>query len=234
MEERFYKIVNLILLILFLLGLFAHYFKEHEKKDFNYARLIARSSIFGAISTILYVVPIFNINLPFLPSFLALHFDEIPAFIAGYAYGPVTAVMVLLIKTLIKLPFSSTLCVGELTDFLLSAVFILPSTIVYKKIRNLKGVFVGFALGLVLQNVAALILNIYVMLPFYIFVMGFSEESLLSLCQLANSSITDLKWTYGFLAVLPLNLIKDSIVLFVTFFAYRFLHKALRFETKEQ
>lgn len=233
MEDRFYKIVILVLSLLYIVILFAHYFKGRAKKNFNYTRLVARSAIFGAISTILYVVPIFNINLPFLPSFLSLHFDEIPAFISGYAYGPLTAVLVLLIKTLIKLPFSQSLCVGELTDFLLSAVFILPSTLIYKKMRNLKGVFIGFATGFVLQNVAALILNIYVMLPFYIFVMGISEESLLSLCQMANSSIQDLKWTYGLFAVLPLNLIKDAIVLFVTFFAYRFLHKALRFESQE-
>ncbi|HAS56584.1 MAG TPA: hypothetical protein DCR94_05020 [Firmicutes bacterium] len=232
MEDRFYRIATLALSLFYFVVLFAHYLKGREKKNFNYARLMARSAIFGALSTILYVVPIFSINLPFLPSFLSLHFDEIPAFIAGYAYGPLTAFLVLFIKTLIKLPFSQSLSVGEFTDLILSAIFLLPSTLIYKKMRNLKGVFAGFVVGFFLQNVAALILNIYVMLPFYIFVMGMSEESLLSLCRLANASINDLKWSYGLFAVLPLNVIKDSIVLFVTFFAYRFLHKALRFESQ--
>ena len=59
-----------------------------KQKQFSWARFAARVGIFGALSTILYVVKIFEIHLPFFPSFLALHFDEIPAFIAGFAYGP--------------------------------------------------------------------------------------------------------------------------------------------------
>ena len=34
---------------------------------------------------------------------MKVHFDEIPAFIAGYAYGPFTALIVILVKTIIKL-----------------------------------------------------------------------------------------------------------------------------------
>jgi hypothetical protein len=67
------------------------YGKNRPDHHFDWVRFISRVAIFGAISTILYIVPVFQIQVPFAPEFLKLHFDEIPAFIAGYAYGPWTA-----------------------------------------------------------------------------------------------------------------------------------------------
>ena len=74
--------------IIWLVVAFLFYGKTHQDHHFDWVRFISRVAIFGAISTILYIVPVFQIQLPFVPSFLQLHFDEIPAFIAGYAYGP--------------------------------------------------------------------------------------------------------------------------------------------------
>lgn len=204
-----------------------------KKANFSWIRFIARVAIFSALSTILYIVKVFEVHLPFLPPFLALHFDEIPAFIAGYAYGPYAALIVILVKTIIKLPFTSTLAVGELADFIFSCTFVLPATFVYKKIRNFKGVFIGLGISVVLQVVVAMVMNVYAILPFYIQVMGMTEEMILGMCQKANPSITNIDWSYAFLAVMPLNLIKDAIVIFVTFIIYRGIHKTLRWETPE-
>lgn len=228
--------INLIVLIATLVVAIAFvviYSRFVKKANFSWSRFAARVAIFSALSTILYIVKVFEIHLPFLPPFLALHFDEIPAFIAGFAYGPYAAMIVILVKTIIKLPFTSTLCVGELADFVFSCAFVLPATFVYKKIRNLKGVFIGFGISVVLQVVVAMVMNVYAILPFYIQVMGMTEEMILGLCQKANSAITDIQWSYAFFAVLPLNLIKDAIVIVVTFIIYKGIHKTLRWETKE-
>ena len=157
-----------------------------------------------------------------MPAFLSLHFDEVPAFIAGFA--------VLVIKTIIKLPFTETLCVGELSDLIFSTAFVVPAAIIYQKKRNLKGVALGFALSTILQLIVSTVLNIYAMLPFYMFVMGFSYEALLSMCQAANPAITSLGWPYGLFAILPLNLIKDAAVIVITFIVYRSIHSLLHFE----
>ncbi len=231
------NITNIVMLVsvaffcVFAVKLYGAFYPSAKK---NWTRIIARTAIFGAISTILYVVPIFQIHLPFLPSFLALHFDEIPIFIAGYAYGPFTAFIIIVAKTLIKLPMTSTLCVGEFADFVFSVAFIIPATIVYKHKRNLKGVAIGLAISTILQVVIATVLNVYVMLPFYMYVMGLQESAIKGMCMAANPAILQLlpdwKWGYGLLAVVPLNLIKDSIVIVVTFIVYRSIHKLLRFE----
>ncbi len=224
--------ITILVIGIFLLILFAAIFvgKKTGGKRKTPVRLCARIAVFGALSAILYVVPVFQIHLPFFPSFMALHFDEIPAFIAGFAYGPLAAIGSLVIKTIIKLPFTSTMCVGELSDLLYSLAFVIPTVLVYKKWRNLKGVALGFSVGLVSQLAVSLIMNIYVMLPFYMFVMGFPEGALLSLCQAANPKITSLGWPYGLFAVLPLNAMKDAIVIVITFIVYRYVHVLLRFD----
>jgi riboflavin transporter FmnP len=92
-------------------------------------------------------------------------------FIAGYAYGPWTAVAVLFIKSVIKLPMTgSTLGVGELCDFLYSSAFIIPAALIYKKHRHLKGVAWGFVVGTILQLIVSSVMNAWVMLPFYVMV----------------------------------------------------------------
>jgi len=201
------------------------------ERHFNWARFIARVAIFGAISTVLYVVPIFQVKIIFLPTFLELHFDEIPAFVAGFAYGPLTGFAVLFIKTLIKLPFSSTLTVGEWSDLLYSSVYVLSASFIYEKKRNLKGVALGFTVGTLLQIIVTSFVNVTVTLPFYMELFGMSYQRLLQVCQAANPAIKDLTWSYILYVNLPLNAIKDAIVIVATFLIYRSIHKLLRYDS---
>ncbi len=218
-----------ILAIVFTVLLFN---KGKEKASYSPVRLMARVAVFGAMSTILYIVPVFKFSLPIFPSFLELHFDEIPAFICGFAYGPFAGFLVIALKTVIKLPFSKTLLVGELTDLILSSLYVVIATWIYQKKRNLKGVAIGFSIATVVQVFVAMVLNVYVMIPFYSTVMGYPIQALLGLMQKAVPAITDVGWSYAFFAVLPFNLLKDGIVIALTFMIYRSLHVLLRFDKK--
>ena len=205
----------------------------HPGREYSHVKMISRVAVFGAMSAILYLVPALKIKLPFFPSFLELHFDEIPAFIAGFAYGPFAGFAVIALKTVLKLPMSSTLLVGELTDLILSSLYVCTAAFIYQKRRNLGGVAIGFSIATILQVVAAMVLNVYIMIPFYSTVMGFPIPALLKLMQAAIPAISDTGWSYAFFAVLPFNLLKDAIVIAITFIVYRSLHKYLRFEKKK-
>lgn len=219
-----------LLLVLLVLTFKIYHAKDAEEKTrFSTTKLIARIAIFGAMASILYAVELFTIKLPFFPSFLSLHFDEVPAFIAGFAYGPVAGLGVLVIKTIIKLPFTSTATVGEFGDLLLSSIYLIPVCLIYKKQRNLKGVAIGFSVGTVLQVIAGMALNVYLYIPFYSNFYGIPMEGLLSICQMANPAIKDVGWSYAVLAVLPFNALKDAIVIVLTFLVYRSIHVFLRF-----
>ena len=213
-----------ILVVVFIFVFLKVYFneKQHSKYKFGTKQMV-RVAVFGALSGIFYIFIKFPV--PFLPPFLEFHFDEIPAFIASFAYGPISGILVLLIKTLIKLPMTSTLGVGELSDLIYSAAFIIPTAIIYKKHRNFKGVIVGLSVGTVIQLTVSLVSNIYLIIPFYMKVMEFPEQAILGMCQAANPRITDIGWSYGLLAVLPFNAIKDAAVIILTLFTYKSVHR---------
>ena len=229
-----FKWVLMGILILIVIGLVIISYFMYKKRKTNVIKFIAVTGVFGAIAAILYCVPIFNIKLPFFPSFLSIHLDEIPIFIVGFAYGPLSAIMVTLVKTLIKLPMTNTACVGEIGDFLFTLVFVLPSIILYEKRRKLSSVFIGFGVSTFSQIIFAMIMNIYLMIPFYSSFYNLPYEALLNICQKANPAITDLGWSYALFAVLPMNLMKDVIVLIVTFLVYKALHKYLRLSWKSE
>lgn len=213
-----------ILIIAFVFAFLKIYFADKKNTKYKITtKSIVRVGVFGAIAAVLYIFVKFPV--PILPSFLEFHFDEVPVFIASFAYGPISGVCVLVIKTLIKLPFSTTLGVGELSDLIYGAAFILPAAILYKKHRNFSGVLIGLFIGLVVEIAISLFANIYIMIPFYMNMMGFSEEALLKACQLANPAITDLRWGYGLLAVLPFNAIKDIAVIVLTIATYKSTHR---------
>jgi riboflavin transporter len=205
------------------------YSRTNPSSVFDPIRFMARVAIFGGMSAILYIVPVFQVNLFFFPSFLALHFDEIPAFICGFAYGPWAAFAVIAIKTIFKLPFTSSMMVGELTDFILSSLYVVPAVLIYQRMRNLKGVSLAFGVATFVQLTASMLLNVYVMIPFYEYMMGFSESGLLFVIHKAIPWISDVGWSYAFFAVLPFNALKDAIVIVITFIIYRNIHVVLRF-----
>jgi len=189
-------------------------------------KVMARTAIFAAIATILYTVSIFTIKIPIFPFFLEFHFDEIPIFIAGYAYGPVTSILIIIVKTLIKLPLSSTAMVGELADALYSAAFVLPAVVYYQRHKTIKGAVIGFGIGFVCQLVVSSLFNALFMIDFYLFLYPFlTPESLLAAVQVTNPRITDIHWTMVLYGILPFNLVKNTLVVIITFLTYKRVHQ---------
>ncbi len=214
-------IIAIVFIVVILLVLFIwNYHRSHQGHRFTTA-FIARVAVFAAISVILYVVPYLKFPLPIFPNFLEIHFDELPALIASFAYGPGVGSVIILIKTLIKLPFTTTLCVGELADLIYGLVLVIPAGLIYKKYHSFKGGLAAALISGVLQIVVASFITSWPILDFYMAVMGFSEEQILSLCQLANPNVTSLGWTFlGWIAV-PFNALKDILVIGLTLLLYR-------------
>ena len=69
-----------------------------------------------------------------------------------------------------------------------------------------------------------MVANVYVMIPFYSYFYNMSYERLLKIMQAANPAIKDVGWSYALLAVLPMNAIKDGIVIVATLLLYKRLH----------
>jgi hypothetical protein len=59
-------------------------------------------------------------------------------------------------------------------------------------------------------------------------------DILLKMCQAVNPAIKNLTWDYILYINLPFNVLKDGIVLVVTFVVYRSIHKILHFDRAPQ
>ena len=203
------------------------FLKNRRKKGIINTKFITRSAVFAAISIVLYIVPYFNIALPIFPSFLKIHIDEVPVFIAGFAYGPLSSLFILIVKTLAKLPMTSTGGVGELSDLIYSSAFVLPAAIIYKKHKTFKGALTGLGVATLVQLVVSCFTTTFLILKFYMFVMGWPEAVILNMCKAVNPAITDLSWPFFFLVALPFNALKDAIVIVVTVLLYKKLHSLI-------
>ena len=197
--------------------------KLMPKKNRITTKFITRTAIFAALSIILYTVPYLKFPVGFFPSFLELHFDEVPALIAGFAYGPLSGFFVILIKTIVKLPLTNTACVGELADFIYSVVFVIPAAFIYRKRRKFIGAFAGLGIASVIQVLAASLLTAFVILDLYIKMMpGITYEGLCKMCNLP-----ELGWNFVLYIGIPFNLFKDVIVMVITLILYKRLHRLI-------
>ena len=210
--------IFLIVMVIFLNNVFL------RKKPIT-TKFITRTAIFAAMAIILYLVPFLKFKLPFFPAFLEIHLDEIPLLIAGFAYGPLSALLGILVKTLVKLPMTTTLGVGELADLIYSIAFIIPAAFIYKKHRSFKGMLVSIGISTIVQLLVSCFITTFLILDFYMFVMNLPRAAIMGMVKAAGINIDSLDWPFFFAVALPFNAMKDVIVVIVTILIYKRLHK---------
>ena len=114
---------------------------------------------------------------------------------------------------------SSTACVGELADFVIGLLFVMPAVVCYKKEKSKKGALIGLMTSLMIATLAACFVNRYILIPFYTNTFGL--DTILNMAKSANSNISDVKWSLVLLGVLPFNFIKNLVVCILTFALYK-------------
>lgn len=119
----------------------------------------------GAIGFILMMLE-FPISF-LIPSFIKFDFSELPALVTSFALGPWWGVLVCLIKNALHLFVGSTAGVGELSNFILGAVFVFVSGAFYKKHKTRKGAVTGAFLGAVLMAAVSIPTNYFFVYPIY-------------------------------------------------------------------
>lgn len=66
-----------------------------------------------------------EVPIPLVPSFLKLDFSDLPELIGAFVLGPQYGIIICLLKNLIHLPVSSSMFVGEFSNFILGAILYL-------------------------------------------------------------------------------------------------------------
>lgn len=198
---------------------------KNTKKSFT--RTITQIAVFTAVSYVIYMF--IKFPLPFIfPSWLEIHISDMPAILAGFMMGPLEGIAVLALRTLLKLPFSSTALIGELADLIMGIAFVLPSSLIYKFNRTKKGAVISLIVGCISTTAVAMLVNYLVLLPFYVEVFFAGEVQTLANALsvlFKNVNAQNAYVYYIFLSAMPFNLLRAILSSVVTFLLYKRLVK---------
>ena len=192
-------------------------------------RAITVSAIFGAVGFILMLL---EFPLAFIiPSFIKMDFSELPALIATVTFGPLYGVLVCLIKNLLHLFVTSSAGVGELSNFILGAVFVGVAGVIYKLNKTRKGALLGTIVGAFIMAVISIATNYYVVYPAFSVLYGLPMPAILGMYQAILPSADNL---FKALVIfnLPFNFIKGMIDAVICFIIYKKISPILKYGKK--
>lgn len=193
-------------------------FKERIWKKFKKpipVRKLVVTAMMAAIATVLMML---EFPVPVMPPFVKLDFSELPALIVSFAFGPLYGILVCLVKNLINLPFTSSMGVGELCNFLLGVCFVLPAGLIYKKHKNFKGAITGAIIGTTFMALLSLPLNYFLTYPIY---MNFMPEDVI--LEMYRAIYPGTKSLLHALSIfnMPFTFVKGLFSVIITFLIYK-------------
>jgi len=200
---------------------------KRREKYFTASRC-AKIGIFTALATVLYFFAKFP--LPFFPPFWDMKFSDVPVLIGGFALGPLAGVLIVTAMVLLKLPMTSTACVGELADLLIGIAFVLPASLIYRKKKNVKGALLGIGVGTICSVGVAMLVNRFILVKAYMHFYHMDMQTLTNLCKVLSDKITPENFFtyYIFLGVLPFNLLRCTVASVITFLVYKRISNILK------
>lgn len=189
-------------------------------------RLLAGAGMLTAAAVVLQYL---EFPIPLMPPFIKLDFSDLPALLGAFAYGPLTGVVIELLKNLIHCAVSQSATVGELSNFILGAVFVFTAGLIYKKNKNKTAALIGGLLGAAAMGIVSVPSNHFVVYPFYYNFMP--EENVLAAYQ---KILPSMKSVFQSLLVfnLPFTVVKGLISVAVCMLIYKPLSPILKGASK--
>ena len=189
--------------------------KKAFKNRFT-AKRLALMAVFVALS---YAVSFLEIPLPlFGANFLRLDFGNVFIVLISFLLGPVEGVAVCFMKEALRCLSSTSMCAGELANFIITSSYLLLPSILYQYRRNLKTVIFSLAGACVIATAMALIANRFLIFPTFAFLFGGS---------IYGMSVTE-AFSAFWVAVLIFNMIKTVSIGVLTMLLYKRLSNFLK------
>jgi len=181
---------------------------------------MTRIAILSAMAAILFLIEI-----PVV-AFYKLDLSNVPVLIGAFSMGTVPGLVILLIKSLTGMLHSSSMFVGELADFLMGAALMIPASIMYARNKNRKTAAIGMTLGTLCMTVAGVLLNEFVLIPFYINAFGLNIDIIVGMATKALPFVQT-RWQLLLYVTAPFNVLKGVVLGIVTFLLYKSLSPLL-------
>ena len=186
--------------------------------------------VISMLSATAVILMLFEFPLPFIaPSFYEIDLSEIPVLVGTFAIGPFAGIVIEAIKILLNLLVNGSITggVGELGNFIVGVLYILPAGLIYKKIKTKSGALLGLVIGSVVMVISSCFVNAYILIPTYGKALGIPVQAFIDMGKAIHENIDSL-WKLVLLCVAPFNAIKVFITSLIVMFIYKPLKPILK------
>lgn len=174
-------------------------------------------AVTAMLSGIAFVLQYIELPVPIMPSFIKFDFSDLPALLGSFALGPVCGILIEFVKNLIHCLVSQSFGVGELSNFLLGAVFTGVAGLIYKHNKTKKGAIIGSIAGALAMAAVSFPSNLYVVYPVYYNFMP--KDTIVKAYQLILPSVHSIEQSLLVFNV-PFTFVKGIINVIITFILY--------------
>lgn len=193
-----------------------------KKPSIQNVRMLTMTAVLSAIA---FVLAFFEFPVPLSPSFARMDLSDLPALIGAFAYGPVSGVLIELVKNALQLLTSSTGGIGELANFIMGSSFVVAAGLIYKHHKTKKTAILACLIASVIMGVVATVVNYFILLPVF--------EAFMPLDQLIASfgefmPFIKTKLDVVLFNAFPFNLLKGIGISIVTMLLYKRLTPILK------
>lgn len=179
----------------------------------------------GMLSALAFVLQYLEFPIPVMPGFIKFDFSDLPALIGAFAYGPVAGILVEFIKNLLHCTVTQSFTVGELSNFILGAIFTGTAGLIYKKNKTKKGAVIGAIVGSLAMGIVSFPSNLFIVYPAYNKFMPM--DAIIGMYSEILPSVGKL-WQALLIFNVPFTIVKGLISTLITVLIYKRISPVLK------
>ena len=177
------------------------------------------------LSAMAYVLAFVEFPVPLSPSFARMDLSDFSALIGAFAFGPISGLLIELVKNALQLMTTSTGGIGEIANFLMGASYVVAAGVIYKRRKTKKTALLACITASFVMGAAAALANYFILLPLF--------ETFMPLDQLIASFGAFLPFIHTKLDIvlfnaLPFNILKGLVIGGFTMLTYKRLTPILK------
>lgn len=119
------------------------------------------------LSAMAYVLAFVEFPVPLSPSFARMDLSDFPALIGAFAFGPLSGLLIELVKNTLQLMTTSTGGIGEIANFLMGASYVVAAGAIYKRHKTKKTAWIACVTASFVMGIAAALANYFILLPLF-------------------------------------------------------------------
>ena len=187
----------------------------------NQKTLTTKLAVTAMLTAIAVALQYIEFSIPIVPSFLKLDFSDLPELIGTFVLGPWWALAICFLKNLIHIPFGTSGGVGELSNFLLGATFVVVAGLIYQHKKTRKTALIACLSGAAAMAVMSFPTNYFIVYPAYAQMwFGGTLDPVIGMYRALLPAADTLEKALLFFN-LPFTLVKGLLVSLITMFIYK-------------